>query len=268
MLKHRILNCIFSKQIGMYILRKYNQTGLQVSILQKLSFIVCCYGCLYWTMVKILILPQYSIEILPMCLFIRLSADIHSSSLNIVANSTSWTCCQWYARRWIIYNDTDLTLAWYWWRNKYCTSIAIVLVGTHWNIYLENICNENISRAVTHVCNIMFLTLRQCTPEAVECHWNPTGWPSVHWDTTRWPSKYLQGTLEHHWKNLIEIAPHWNTTGETLTIATYTGTTVVDAITQLSSSGNPEPICIVGTQWKTTEATSTCWFHWNHTGWC
>ena len=35
-------------------------------------------------------------------------------------------------------------------------------------------------------------------------HWNATGWPSVHWDTTGPPSEYLQGALEHHWKNLVE----------------------------------------------------------------
>ena len=37
-------------------------------------------------------------------------------------------------------------------------------------------------------------------------HWNATGWPSVHWDTTERPSEYLQGTLEDHWKNLVETA--------------------------------------------------------------
>ena len=44
-------------------------------------------------------------------------------------------------------------------------------------------------------------------------HWNTTGSPSVHWDTTGRPSEQLQGTLEHHWKNLVETAPHWNATG-------------------------------------------------------
>ena len=63
--------------------------------------------------------------------------------------------------------------------------------------------------------------LVQCT---LECHWNATGWPSVHGDTTWRPSDYLQATLEHHWKNLLETAPHWNATGETLTFAAYTGT--------------------------------------------
>ena len=55
-------------------------------------------------------------------------------------------------------------------------------------------------------------------------HWNATGWSSLHWDTTGRPSEYLQGTLEHHWKNLVETAPHWNATGETLTFAAYTET--------------------------------------------
>ena len=54
-------------------------------------------------------------------------------------------------------------------------------------------------------------------------HWNATGWPSVHWDTTGWPSEYLQGTLEHYWKNLVETAPHWNATGETKLNPLHTG---------------------------------------------
>ena len=34
-----------------------------------------------------------------------------------------------------------------------------------------------------------------------------TGMPlECHWLT--------QCTLEHHWKNLVETAPHWNATGE------------------------------------------------------
>ena len=42
---------------------------------------------------------------------------------------------------------------------------------------------------------------------------------------------YLQGTLEHHWKNLIEIAPHCDSTRETLIIAAYTGT-LLDGLEQ------------------------------------
>ena len=45
-------------------------------------------------------------------------------------------------------------------------------------------------------------------------------------------------------------------------------TTVADASTQWCSSGDPMLICIIGTHWKTTGATSTLGCHWNHTGWC
>ena len=62
--------------------------------------------------------------------------------------------------------------------------------------------------------------LVQCT---LECHCNATGLPSVHWDTTGRPNEYLQGTLEHHWKNLVETAPHWNATGETWLKPHHTG---------------------------------------------
>ena len=47
----------------------------------------------------------------------------------------------------------------------------------------------------------------------------------------------------------------------------YTGTTQADAIVQWSSSGNAALICIIGTHWKTTGATSTLGCHWNQTGW-
>ena len=59
-------------------------------------------------------------------------------------------------------------------------------------------------------------------------HWHVTGMPlvdsSVHRDTNGLPSKYLQGTLENHWKNVVETIPHWNAIGETLTTIAYTGT--------------------------------------------
>ena len=51
-----------------------------------------------------------------------------------------------------------------------------------------------------------------------------TGWSSVHRNGTGQPSEYLRGTLEHHWKNLVETAPHWNATWKNLTIAAYTET--------------------------------------------
>ena len=62
------------------------------------------------------------------------------------------------------------------------------------------------------------LTLSQCTlagpvytGKPLECHWMTQCTLGYHWA----PSEYLQGTLEHHWKNLVETAPHWNATAET-----------------------------------------------------
>ena len=71
-----------------------------------------------------------------------------------------------------------------------------------------------------HPFSLLIDNLYGSCPEPVytgwsSVHWNATGWPSVHWDTTGRHSKYLQDTLEHHWKNFVETAPHWNATGET-----------------------------------------------------
>ena len=74
--------------------------------------------------------------------------------------------------------------------------------------------------------------------------WPPSQILSVHWDTSG------QTALEDHWSHK------------------YTGTTLADASTQWCSSGDPVLICIIGTHWKTTGATSTLGCHWNHTGWC
>ena len=69
-------------------------------------------------------------------------------------------------------------------------------------------------------------------------------------------------TLGCHWTEhtgrLLEPQVHWDATG----------TTLADASTQWCSSGDPVLICIIGTHWKTTGATSTLECHWNHTGWC
>ena len=67
--------------------------------------------------------------------------------------------------------------------------------------------------------NVQWLV--QCT---LQCHWHATDWLSVDCVTTGRPSEYLQGTLGHHWKNLIETTSHWNATGAALlqpTLALY-----------------------------------------------
>ena len=74
-------------------------------------------------------------------------------------------------------------------------------------------------------------------------------------------------TLGYHWTDHtgrpLEPQVHWDATG----------TILADARTQWCSSGDPVLICIIGTHWKTTGATSTLGCHWNHradasTQWC
>ena len=69
-------------------------------------------------------------------------------------------------------------------------------------------------------------------------------------------------TLGYHWTDRtgrpLEPQVHWDATG----------TTLADASIQWCSSGDPVLICIIGTHWKTTGATSTLGCHWNHTGSC
>ena len=89
----------------------------------------------------------------------------------------------------------------------YIGSIAFELLYT----------NKNTSGIIQYTDGRQ-ITVMSPYPEPVytgwsSVHWNATGWPSVHWDTTGRPSEYLQGTLEHHWKNLVETALHWNATG-------------------------------------------------------
>ena len=67
-------------------------------------------------------------------------------------------------------------------------------------------------------------------------------------------------TLGYHWTDHtgrpLEPQVHWDATG----------TTLADASTQWCSSGDPVLICIIGTHRKTTGATNTLGYHWNHTG--
>ena len=57
--------------------------------------------------------------------------------------------------------------------------------------------------------------------------WNATGMPLVDPVYTGMPLEKLSWnspTLECHLRNLVEFAPHWDATGETLTFAANTGT--------------------------------------------
>ena len=73
--------------------------------------------------------------------------------------------------------------------------------------------------------------LVQCT---LECHRLTQCILEYHWATQRILAGYTgtplekpswnSPTMECHWRNLVESAPHWEATGETLTFAAYTGT--------------------------------------------
>ena len=67
------------------------------------------------------------------------------------------------------------------------------------------------------------LTLSQCTLAGPVY----TGMPLVDPVYTGIPLEklsWIRPTLECHWRNLVESAPHWDATGETLTFAAYTRT--------------------------------------------
>ena len=68
-------------------------------------------------------------------------------------------------------------------------------------------------------------------------------------------------TLGYHWTDHtgrpLEPQVHWDATG----------TTLADLNAQWCSSGGPVLICIIGTHWKTTEATSALGCHCYHTVW-
>ena len=85
------------------------------------------------------------------------------------------------------------------------------------------------------------LTLSQCTLACpvytgmpLQWHWLTQCTMEYHWATERILAGYTgtpleklswnSPTLECHWRNLVESAPHWDATGETLTFAAYTGT--------------------------------------------
>ena len=85
------------------------------------------------------------------------------------------------------------------------------------------------------------LTLSQCTLAGpvyigmpLECHWLTQCTLGYHWATQLILAGYTgtsleklswnSPTLECHWRNLVESAPHWDANGETLNFTAYTGT--------------------------------------------
>ena len=99
--------------------------------------------------------------------------------------------------------------------------------------------------------------LSQCTLDGpvytgmpLECHWLTQCTLGYHWATQRILAGYTGTPLE----TLVEIAPHWNATGETLTIFAYTGT----PLEKLSWN-----CTTLGCHWRNSNFYSP---HWNITG--
>ena len=106
-------------------------------------------------------------------------------------------------------------------------------------LYFTGMCLKTVHGKTFHTETILcpfvqlYITLFHAKPSGLLHYPYPepvyTGWSSVHWNATgmlpvdpvytgntTWPpSEYLQSTLEHHWKNLVETAQHWNATGKT-----------------------------------------------------
>ena len=77
--------------------------------------------------------------------------------------------------------------------------------------------------------------------------------PQVHWDATgtTLADSSTQWCSSGDPVLICMIGTHWETTGATSTLDA-TGTTLADASTQWYPNGNPVLICIIGTHWKTT----------------
>ena len=92
-------------------------------------------------------------------------------------------------------------------------------------------------------------------------------WNQLSSNNSSHSSCIYKGLQAGRWPDLMTVKPDApNTLRNHWTDCTWT--TLADAIAQWSSSGNPWSICIIGTHWKTTGATSTLGCHWNHNGWC
>ena len=80
------------------------------------------------------------------------------------------------------------------------------------------------------------------------------------WPDLRTSKPDSVSTLQNHWTDHtwrpLEPQVHWDATR----------TTLADASTQWCSSGDPMFVCIIGTHWKTTGATSTLGCQWCSSG--
>ena len=149
-----------------------------------------------------------------------------------------FTALQWIPLLLLKHVSTSTSLcACLWYEHHY----SFCVFGVKWK-------SNEISLALTTL-TIPVVYIRGCMLGCGLIQWPPNQILSVHWDTTG------QTTLEHHWRHKytgMPLEPHW----------------LVLAPMQWCPSGDPVLICIIGTHWKTTGATSTVGCHWKPTGWC
>ena len=135
-----------------------------------------------------------------------------------------------------------------------------------WSLLLHNVyqfCSSNMWVFQHHSVQ----TLSMGTIIVFVCLGLQFKWNQLSSNISRHTSCLYEGLHAGKWPDLMTskldavstLGYHWRD---------YTGTTLADGIAQWSSSGNPVLICIIGTHWKTTGATSTLGCHWNPTGWC
>ena len=142
--------------------------------------------------------------------------------------------------------------------------IALQCVEYHpWGVLSE--CG---SKAVTLTLSQCTLAGPVCTGMPLECHWLIQCTLGNHWATQRIFAGYTgtpleklswnSPTLECHWRNLVESAPHWDATGETLTFAAYAGTPLeglwqpTHAPTHIVKHAEKHPCQFEMTRWRDT----------------
>ena len=151
-----------------------------------------------------------------------------------------------------------------------------VLLLTHWVLQYYSVQAFDMSTIIVFVYLGLQVKLNQlCSNNSHHTSCIHKGSHAGKWPDLMTSKPDSVSTLGYHWTDHtgrpLEPQVHWDATG----------TTLADTSTQWCSSGYPVLICIIGTHWrttgatsiigthwKTTGATSTLGCHWNHTGWC
>ena len=128
--------------------------------------------------------------------------------------------------RWVVQRYSSLH-----WVNQWHSSGITVYTGpanVHWlRVRVPSILS-------VHILSQCTLAGPVYTGMPLECNWLNQCKREYYWATQRILAGYTgtpleklswnSPTLECHWRNLVESAPHWEATGETLTFVAYTRT--------------------------------------------